>query len=64
LRAIKKIGLAANNGDTLGEAVISIKTKNSDQDNKEEFDLRKQPENHTTSSSTIFSSEVLKDVNQ
>jgi hypothetical protein len=26
LRAIKKKGLAANNGDTLGEAVISVKT--------------------------------------
>jgi hypothetical protein len=26
LRAIKKIGLAANNGDTLGEAVISVKS--------------------------------------
>ena len=25
-RAIKKIELAANNGDTLGEAVISIKS--------------------------------------
>jgi len=56
--------LAANNGDTLGEAVISVKTKNSDQDSKEEFDLRQQPENRTTSSSTIFSSEVLKDANQ
>jgi hypothetical protein len=64
LRAIKKNGLAANNGDTLGEAVISVKTKNSDQDSKEEFDLRQQPENRTTSSSAIFSSEVLKDANQ
>jgi hypothetical protein len=64
LRAIKKIGLAANNGDTLGEAVISIKTKNSDQDIKEEFNLRQQPKNRTTSSSSIFSSEVLKDANQ
>jgi hypothetical protein len=26
LREIKKIGLAANNGDTLGEAVISVKS--------------------------------------
>jgi hypothetical protein len=43
LRAIKKNGLAAINGDTLGEVVISVKTKNSDQDNKEEFDLRQQP---------------------
>jgi hypothetical protein len=64
LRAIKKNGLASNNGDTLGEAVIFVKTKNSDQDNKEEFDLRQQPENRTTLSSAIFSSEVLKDANQ
>jgi hypothetical protein len=64
LRAIKKNGLAANNGDTLGEAVISVKTKNSDQNSKEKFDLRQQPENCTTSSSAIFSSEVLKDANQ
>jgi hypothetical protein len=56
--------LAANNGDTLGEAIISAKTKNSDQDSKEKFDLRQQPENHTASSSAIFSSEVLKDANQ
>jgi hypothetical protein len=64
LRAIEKNGLAANNGNTLGEAVISVKTKNSDQDSKEKFDLRQQPENRTTSSSAIFSSEVLKDANQ
>jgi hypothetical protein len=64
LRAIKKNGLAANNGDTLGEAVISAKTKNSDQDNKEKFDLRQQLENRIASSSTIFSSDVLKDANQ
>jgi hypothetical protein len=56
--------LASNNGDTLGEAVISAKTKNSDQDSKEKFDLRQQPENRTASSSAIFSSEVLKDANQ
>jgi hypothetical protein len=56
--------LAANNGDTLGEAVISAKTKNSDQDSKEKFDLRQQLENRTASSSAIFSSEVLKDANQ
>ena len=64
MRAIEKNRLAANNGDTLGEAVISVKTKNSDQDSKEEFNLRQQPKNRTTSSSAIFSSEVLKDANQ
>jgi hypothetical protein len=41
-----------------------LKEMNSDQDSKEKFDLKKQPENRTTSSSTIFSSEVLKDANQ
>jgi hypothetical protein len=40
LRAIEKNGLAANNGDTLGEAVISVKTKNSDQDSKEKIRLK------------------------
>jgi hypothetical protein len=56
--------LAANNGDMLGEAVISVKKKNSDQDIKEKFDLKEQPENRTTSLSILFFSEVLKDVNQ
>ena len=41
-----------------------LKEMNSDRDSKEKFDLKEQPENRTTSSSTIFSSEVLKDVNQ
>jgi hypothetical protein len=41
-----------------------LKEMNSDRDNKEKFDLKEQPENRTTSSSTIFSSEVLKDANQ
>jgi hypothetical protein len=40
------------------------KKMNSDQDIKEKFILKEQPENHTTSSFIIFSSEVLKDVNQ
>jgi hypothetical protein len=40
------------------------KEKNSDQDIKEKFDLKEQPKNRTTSSSTIFSSDVLKDANQ
>jgi hypothetical protein len=41
-----------------------LKEMNSDRDSKEKFDLKQQPENRTTSSSTIFSSEVLKDANQ
>jgi hypothetical protein len=40
------------------------KEMNSDQDSQEKFDLKEQPKNRTTSSSTIFSHEVLKDVNQ
>jgi hypothetical protein len=57
--------LAANNGDTLGEAVISVKKKwiqirtakkISTQNNNHKIVL--------TSSSTIFSSDVLKDANQ
>jgi hypothetical protein len=57
--------LAANNGDELGEAVISVQKKmNSDQDIKEKFVLKEQPENRTTSLSILFFSEVLKDVNQ
>jgi hypothetical protein len=57
--------LAANNGDTLGEAVISVKRKNSDQDSKENFNLKNNNQKIVlTSSSTIFSSDVLKDANQ
>jgi hypothetical protein len=40
------------------------KETNSDEDSQEKFDLKGHPENRTTSSSTIFSHEVLKDVNQ
>jgi hypothetical protein len=40
------------------------KKMNSDQDIKEKFGLKPQPENRTTSLSIIFSSEVLKDANQ
>jgi hypothetical protein len=62
---MEKIELAANNGDTLGEAVISIE--------RNKFRLRRQikfqlKNNHhkivQTSSFTIFSSDVLKDANQ
>jgi hypothetical protein len=54
----KKNELVANNGDTLGEAIISVKKMNSDQDSQEKFNLKEQPENRTASSSTIFSSEI------
>jgi hypothetical protein len=50
---------------TRWEKQLSLsKEMNSDQDIKEKFDLKEQPENCTTSLSTIFSSEVLKDANQ
>jgi hypothetical protein len=50
---------------TRWEKQLSLsKEMNSDQDIKEKFDLKEQPENRTTSSSTIFSSEVSKDANQ
>jgi hypothetical protein len=57
--------LAANNGDTLGEAVISVEVMNSDQKCQEKF------QHKTTNRKTVlhhhqssFFSEVLKDVNQ
>ena len=56
---MEKIELDANNGDTLGEAVIHairIIKKISTQ--------KQQPENHTNIIITIFSSDVLKDANQ
>jgi hypothetical protein len=41
LRAIeKKIGLAANNGDTLGEAVISVKSNEFRSERQEKFQLK------------------------
>ena len=45
LRVIKKNGLAANNGDTLGEAVISVKKiMNSDQNVEKNFNSKQQKE--------------------
>jgi hypothetical protein len=45
LRVIeKKCGLAANNGDTLGEAVISVEVMNSDQTVKKNFNTKQQAE--------------------
>jgi hypothetical protein len=61
---LKKNELAANNGDTLGEAVISVKRNEFRSGQQRKIHLKKQPENRTTSLSTIFSSEVLKDANQ
>jgi hypothetical protein len=65
LRAIEKIGLAANNGDTLGEAVISVKSNEFRSERQEKFQLKTtKKKNCTSSSSLIFFSEVLKDANQ
>jgi hypothetical protein len=65
LRVIKKNWLAANNGDTLGEAVISVKSNKFRSERQEKFQLR------TTSRKIVlhhhhlsFFSEVLKDANQ
>jgi hypothetical protein len=45
LRVIeKKCGLAANNGDTLGEAVISVEVMNSDQNVKKNSNTKQQTE--------------------
>jgi hypothetical protein len=45
LRVIgKKNGLAANNGDTLGEAVISVEVMNSDQNVKKNSNTEQQIE--------------------
>jgi hypothetical protein len=57
--------LAANNGDTLEEAVISVKSNEFRLGHQREF----QPKNNNqeivqTSSFTIFSSSVSKDENQ
>jgi hypothetical protein len=40
LRVIKKNGLAANNGDTLGEAVISVKSNEFRSERQEKFQLK------------------------
>jgi hypothetical protein len=40
LRVIKKNGLAANNGDTLGEAVISVKNNEFRSERQEKFQLK------------------------
>ena len=40
LRQLKKIELAANNGDTLGEAVISVKSNEFRLGHQREFQLK------------------------
>jgi hypothetical protein len=59
--------LAANNGDTLGEAVISVKVMNSDQTVKKDFQhktaSRKTVLHHHHLSFFSFLAEFLKDVN-
>jgi hypothetical protein len=50
----KKNGLAANNGDTLGEAVISVEVINSDQNIKKKSAQNNKQKNCTSSSSLIF----------
>jgi hypothetical protein len=64
LRVIKKNGLAANNGDTLGEAVISVKSNEFRSERQKISTQNNKKKNCTSSSSLIFSSEVLKDANQ
>jgi hypothetical protein len=57
--------LAANNGDTLGEAVISVKSNKSRLGHQRKFQLKNNNQKIVlTSSSTIFSSDVSKDANQ
>jgi hypothetical protein len=56
--------LAANNGDTLGEAFISVINNEFRIGQQRKIQLERTTKNRTTSLSTIFSSEVLKDANQ
>ena len=60
---MEKIELAANNGDTMGEAVMFVK-RIQIKISKEKFELKKTAENRTTSLPILFFREVLKDVNQ
>ena len=64
-REIKKNELATNNGDTLGEAVISVKSDKFRVGQRRKFQLKNNNQKIVkTSSFTIFSSSVLKDENQ
>jgi hypothetical protein len=59
---IEKIVLAANNGDTLVEAVISVKRNKFRLGQQRKFQLKNNNQKIVqTSSFTIFSSDVLKD---
>ena len=62
MRAIEKIELAANNGDTLGEAVISVERNKFRLGQQRKIQLKNNNQKIIqTSSFTIFSSSVLKD---
>ena len=62
---IEKIELAANNGDTLGEAVISVKRNEFRSGQQRKIQLKNNNQKIVqTSSLTIFSSDVSKDANQ
>ena len=64
-KAIEKIELAANNGDTLGEEVISVKRNKFRLGQKRKIQLKNNNQKIVqTSSFTIFFSDVLEDVNQ
>ena len=61
---MEKIELAANNGDTLGEAVISVERNKFRLGRQRKIQLKNNNQKIVqTSSSTIFSSDVLKDAN-
>jgi hypothetical protein len=63
-RTIEKIELATNNGDTLVEAVISVKRNKFRLGQQRKFQLKNNNQKIVqTSSFTIFSSDVLKDEN-
>ena len=65
LGQLKKIELDANNGDTLGEAVISVKRNEFRLGQQRKAQLKNNNQEIVqTSSFTIFFSDVLKDVNQ
>jgi hypothetical protein len=63
--AIEKIELAANNGDILGEAVISVERNKFRLGQQRKIQLKNNNQKIVqTSSFTIFFSNVLKDANQ
>ena len=64
-RTIEKIELATNYGDTLVEAVISVKRNKFRLGQQRKFQLKNNNQKIVqTSSFTIFSNDVLKDENQ